>query len=334
MKEQPLFSIILPVYNCGQYIEKCLSSILSQSERNFECIIVDDGSYDDSVQLVTAAVDRDHRVKLLTQKHSGQSAARNKAIDAATGRYLVFIDADDFVSAMALNIIAQVIAQDRPDVVLFNTYAYEESTERLYIRKALPERRCINGKKLFKEMAMTGSVHDKWQLLFAPWAAVVNRDYIESNGLLFDESFSHGEDELWLTKALILANKVKISNEAYYYNRINRTGSLSMDKSIRKFESINGVIEELLNFAGNQDEEVREVTEERCRKLTINAMAAYSQARSGNSGREIKKKLKRSTDLLIRGNGKYKALGLFARIFGVNTAAWLCSKYIFMKRNI
>lgn len=89
-------SVILPVYNTGKYLRQCLESIENQTLKNFEVFCVDDGSTDDSVEIISEYVKKDSRFHLLEQKNAGGGAARNHGMEAAKGEYLAFLDSDDF----------------------------------------------------------------------------------------------------------------------------------------------------------------------------------------------------------------------------------------------
>lgn len=93
-----MVSIIIPVYNVEQYLPECLSSILCQTYKDIEIILVNDGSTDRSGELCRAAAESDNRVVLIEQKNAGLSAARNAGLDRASGEYIMFVDSDDYVS--------------------------------------------------------------------------------------------------------------------------------------------------------------------------------------------------------------------------------------------
>lgn len=93
-----MFSIIIPVYNVEQYLDKCLKSISKQTFLDFECIIVDDGSPDNSNAIIDKYVNKDQRFKVIHQKNMGLSAARNTGLDAAKGDYIAFVDSDDYIA--------------------------------------------------------------------------------------------------------------------------------------------------------------------------------------------------------------------------------------------
>ena len=89
------YSVIMPTYNCEKYVEEAIKSVLCQSFSDFELIIVDDGSSDNTVATITAVISGDNRARIITKEHAGVSATRNRGIDEAKGEYLLFIDGDD-----------------------------------------------------------------------------------------------------------------------------------------------------------------------------------------------------------------------------------------------
>ena len=95
--EYPVVSVIIPVYNSEKYTEKCIRSLLGQTYRNLELLIIDDGSTDQSGAILDRLAGEDTRIRLLHQKNAGVAAARNRGIDLATGTYLTFVDGDDYV---------------------------------------------------------------------------------------------------------------------------------------------------------------------------------------------------------------------------------------------
>lgn len=319
-----LFSIIVPVYNCGNYVGRCIKSILAQEEQ-YECFIIDDGSTDNSMEVIQHYIKEDARIKILSQRNAGQSAVRNRAIREATGKYLVFIDADDFVSDRALAVIKKTIINRNLQVAVFNTYAYDETLSKAMLRKPIIEKEYVDGKSFFKMFSSSG------RYIFSAWVAVVERNYIEENGLYFNEGLSHGEDEVWLTKVLILAERVGVSNDAYYYNRIDRKGSLSMESNFRRICSIMNAIDELQDFAKNRDEEIRTLISQRCTMLIISALAMYNRV---EYDKDIEVRLKQHLKLLRNGTMKYRVLGGISAMLGVRITSGICARYVLLMKKI
>ena len=115
----PYFSIIIPVYNVKQYLEKCLESVLCQSFGDFECILIDDGSKDGSSEVCDKLAFQDPRIRVVHKENEGVAVARNTGIGMATGEFLMFLDSDDTLSAGLLENCAQKLKQTGSDILVF-----------------------------------------------------------------------------------------------------------------------------------------------------------------------------------------------------------------------
>lgn len=128
-------SIIIPVYNAGKFIGRCISSLLSQTHKNWEAICVDDGSRDNSAAVIREYANKDSRIKLICQENAGVSIARNNALKLVEGTFLTFVDSDDFLHPQTLEISVKLAEQDSSDLVAY-TYSRSYRTN-LIIRHAL-----------------------------------------------------------------------------------------------------------------------------------------------------------------------------------------------------
>ena len=115
-------SIILPVYNVEKYVEKCLNSIKNQDYKNFEAIIVDDGSKDKSVEIIEAFIKKDDRFKLYHKENGGLSDARNFGMNFVTGKFVIFIDSDDYIENKMLTTLYENITKEKADVSICGIY--------------------------------------------------------------------------------------------------------------------------------------------------------------------------------------------------------------------
>ena len=124
----PKISVIIPVYNCAKYLPMCLNSIIYQTYDNLEIICINDGSKDNSGKILEQYKQKDTRIKVITQHNQGQSAARNKGIETATGDYISFIDGDDWVSLSLYQKFAKKLKEIKQDIdiYMFNACDYYE----------------------------------------------------------------------------------------------------------------------------------------------------------------------------------------------------------------
>jgi glycosyltransferase involved in cell wall biosynthesis len=127
-----LISVIIPVYNVSKYLDKCLGSICGQTYKNIEIIAVNDGSTDDSLAKLEQWKSRDERVILINKQNGGLSSARNAGIDIATGKYITFIDGDDFVDERLIEELHEIITKYDKKISICNRYYYfEDGTKKL-----------------------------------------------------------------------------------------------------------------------------------------------------------------------------------------------------------
>lgn len=126
---RPLVSVIVPVYNTAFYLTQCLDSIVNQSFKNIEIICIDDGSTDGSLNLLQKYAAKHKNIKLITQNHVGVSSARNAGIDAAQGKYITFVDSDDFVEPDMIETLYTYMQNNMLDWLLFQLRLYDETTD-------------------------------------------------------------------------------------------------------------------------------------------------------------------------------------------------------------
>ncbi len=131
-----LFSIIVPAYNSAAYIKKCIESVIAQTYTDFELILVDDGSSDNTLQLCRSYADADSRIKIIHKENGGHTSARNEGLKNATGKYVVFLDSDDWLDPMTLELCMAEIKKNNPDVIIFRL---KNSTEAAPFRVSAPD---------------------------------------------------------------------------------------------------------------------------------------------------------------------------------------------------
>ena len=129
---QPKISIIVPVYNSEKYLCGCIDSILSQSFRDFELILVDDGSRDSSQRICDDYAQKDSRVKVIHKENGGVSSARNAGLSAVRGGYLCFLDSDDTLEPDALQLMYQSISNENVDLVIAGYNRYDEDGTKIF----------------------------------------------------------------------------------------------------------------------------------------------------------------------------------------------------------
>lgn len=152
----PFISVIVPVYNCAAYVDRCLESILAQSYRNIEVIVVDDGSTDGSSDICKAYAAQDARVILVRQRNGGLSAARNTGLDRATGEYVAFVDGDDYIDHDMLEKYVTYLAAS-PDSIAIAGFKYVHD-DNDFLDIVYAKHRMLDTKKALEELYADESV--------------------------------------------------------------------------------------------------------------------------------------------------------------------------------
>lgn len=222
----PFFSVIVPVYNVAPYLGECLDSVLAQTFADWECLCTDDGSKDGSDLILDAYARRDPRFRIVHQPNVGVSAARNRALDRARGRYVTFVDADDVIAPERYALVASAIREGNPDLVALRgehyfvdgtcpayreptenckseTFETDEAVMRFFASRTLSSANTF----VYKHTLVKGT-------RFVPWVNV-------------------GEDTMFVWEALPVVRTVIICDYSGYYYR-QRPGSALHTPHLRK----------------------------------------------------------------------------------------------------
>lgn len=207
--EQPLISIIVPVYNAEPYLDNCLDSIAAQTWENLEVWLVDDGSTDASPALCDARAAADPRFHVLHQANAGVSAARNAALERATGRYLQFVDGDDYLPSTATERLVRTAGATGADLVIGRFWRVAGT------RKALQghiRRDGVFTRREFAEEMLKAPANFYYGVL---WNKLYRRDLIRMAQIRF-ENVVFAEDQLFNTRYLQAAQRFAAIDEAVY----------------------------------------------------------------------------------------------------------------------
>lgn len=215
-------SVIIPIYNSEKYLQGCLDSVLSQSYAEWECILIDDGSRDLSGSICDEYSKRDNRFKVIHKLNEGVSCARNTGIEIAEGKWIVFIDSDDYIMNCYLEELMRCVDKDVDFV--FSGYTKFQNDKILDV-VSFPSGRysdCMKS-KIIHTLSCIGT----------PWAKLYKREIIISNNIRFEKNLSISEDRLFMYSYLVYANSVFVSDRSDYYYRANEK---SISFTVRKPE--------------------------------------------------------------------------------------------------
>ena len=225
--KRPRVSVIIPVYNSEKYIGECLESLLSQTLSEIEIICVDDGSTDGSAEILMSYADKDPRVRVLNQENKGAGAARNYGLRESRGKYLSFLDSDDFFEPDMLEKAWKTIVHYKADFIVFGSDQYYMDTGE-YVRNPWVVRKAdIPPYQPFKYRELTGNVFKT----FVGWAwdKMYRRDFVMENGLYFQEQRT-SNDLYFVFSALVTAKKIAVNYRVLLHQRRGSGDSLSVTR--------------------------------------------------------------------------------------------------------
>lgn len=212
-----LVSVILPVYNADTVLHRCIDSILCQTYRNIEILVIDDGSTDASVTVAKSV--SDERVVVIEAEHKGVSHARNIGLQKMNGQFFTFVDADDFVANTYVETMLSDIEEYQADIA-FTKLEFHYQNELFDYREPTDENVFLaDGKKVIK--SCFGLDDNRRGFNAGVCGRLFRSDFYHEGNELFNEDFSYGEDAKWLFPIVMRAGKVVLDEKAlYYYNRI------------------------------------------------------------------------------------------------------------------
>ena len=217
-------SIIIPVYNGEKYIEECINNVLEQAYNDFELIIVNDGSKDDTKKICEKISKVDGRIKIINTENAGVSSARNKGINIAKGKYIVFLDADDKILSDIYKNMIMDIERENADLIMCsylsefdnrsekNIFAW---SDRLFEDIEIKEEVMKNTVSSIKENGEYKEV-----IMGSIWRCLFKRELLEVNNIRFRENLKYSEDLVFVLEYLNISKRVYTTNKCYYlYNR-------------------------------------------------------------------------------------------------------------------
>ncbi len=249
-------SIIIPVYNREDTIEKCINSLLNQTLEDIEIIIVDDGSTDSTSQICLSF--DDSRVKYIRKENGGASSARNLGISLATGDYIGFVDSDDYVITDYVEKLYSVCKDNDVDICIFD-YDIHRNDGSISHYTDLCSEGLFNRKSVENNVLYTslGIVDKNGNIAKYDWAVVrrwFKRELLITRKIKFDETLSNSEDCLFTFIATFYANSIYyLKNEQLYIN-VRNTNSVTNQYLNNYWEQRCRIIDEILSFANNSDE--------------------------------------------------------------------------------
>ena len=206
-----LLSIIIPVYNDEKNILRCINSVLSQTNPDFECLIIDDGSTDKTSSICNEQSKNDKRIRVFRKENEGISKTRQYGIDRVNGEYIYFIDSDDWIESSFVADILDKIEKNNPDLLFFDYF-----------------KNYTNKKKIYKSQNPNSEDNDiiiklilEKKILSCPWNFIISNKYLLVKNVTFNKNIDYGEDTLFILESMLNNPSIIYINKAYYHHFIN-----------------------------------------------------------------------------------------------------------------
>lgn len=319
----PILSVIIPVYNVEQYLDTCIKSIINQTLKDIEIILVNDGSLDKSPQMCDEYAKGDKRIKVIHKKNEGLGLTRNRGIEFATGEYITFIDSDDFININAYKNLYSIIQSNNLDVAYY--YYQRFNNENKVLDSTFTDSTDIYNKNeisglMLDMIASDISSKQDHTIACSSCTAIYRASIIKEHNIRFhSERELISEDLIFNLDFLKNAKRVAINRSEYYYYRNNL---ISLSNKVRKdwIEKIHSMYDYINNNSKNWQLNNKELRQRNIRLFIGNCRYAIIRYLSSTLSIQQKKEwlnneLKRPIWNEIYNTYKWKNLPTFPRIF-------------------
>jgi len=251
-------SIVVPVYNGEKYLAKCLDTIINQTYKNIEILLVDDGSTDRSKEIIKSYMEKDSRIIGFFGENKGVSSARNLGIKNSSGDYITFVDSDDWLDLNLYNEAIEKVEENNCDIVLYSfTKEFNSSPE---IKEVLPfkSEEILDRDRIYNDLILNLIAYEdetKESIMGSIWRCVFKSDLIKANNLYFDTEMHYAEDLIFCLNTFKLSNSIYILNKPFYHYRFSESSVTAVYKS-NHFERqllVYNKIKEVFNNSNDED---------------------------------------------------------------------------------
>lgn len=251
-----MISIIVPIYNSSKYIRQCIDSILMQTYKDYELLLIDDGSTDDSANISLEYVKRNNKIKYFYKKNSGVSATRNYGIDKANGRWVMFIDSDDyFIDKDLLQKCVDIVTKDENQMPVFNVRYIYDDLEKDGRRFSVYDN---NIQDIMLNILNYRKINNFYGEMFrASWGKMFDLEIIRKENIRFDEKLYIGEDAMFLIDYFNVNNNIILIDEPLYGYRVHNNSACRKYKADLLEQSQRQLDDILEKFDYTKDEKIR-----------------------------------------------------------------------------
>lgn len=296
-------SIIVPIYNVEKYLERCISSLINQTYKNIEIILVNDGSTDNSLIICEKYKDIDSRIILVNKENGGLSDARNKGLLKVTGEYILFVDSDDYIEKDTCMKFIKILTSVSPDIVVGNGFRVENNKMEL-IKTLNSKKLNLSGKEYLKRELKNNSMK------MMVWLNLYKKQFLLENNLYFKKGIFH-EDEEFMPRVFLKAKNVLITDFIFYYYVIRENSITTKRDQVSNLEHMYRICLDLnLIYDNIEDSELRKLLKnDLFNKYLGKIQDIYLNSYSNFKDIKIDKKLLKATSVSVK--NKVRLLILF-----------------------
>lgn len=231
-----LISVVIPIYNVEKYLDRCINSVLNQTYKNLEIILIDDGSPDNCPQMCNEYAAKDKRIKVIHKRNEGLGYARNTGIKESCGEYIIFIDSDDFIDKNCIKDSYELAKENDADIVVFGHYVYENGTIKVEKHPVINEQ--YSNKEIIQNKILPAMIEGNKGLMdLSAWGKMYSMNLIRNSDWLFCSEREYiSEDYYSLLNLFKYINKICFSSNAYYYYCLNSNSLSTSFKENRYYE--------------------------------------------------------------------------------------------------
>ena len=298
LNNQPLVSILLPVYNAETYLKKCVESVAGQTYTNLQIVLVNDGSTDGSWTMLQDMAAHDGRMEIFTQSNRGVAATRNRLLDLAKGDFILFVDSDDWIEPNTVELLVKEYEENHAEMIVYQMIDTYHNLRGTFTQ--------IQVIKFFLEhIGFNGSLCNK----------MTKRELFD--GLRFDETITYGEDALMVWQVLQRVHRVSIIKDQLYFVSVNRDSLSRQHFNDNKF-SVYKVWDTICNDVDSQWQEYGNLAHARfaCEMTLILRDAAKSGYKDMSHIKPLQAVLRRDSHLIAKTGVSTRAMSAFAWIVG------------------
>ena len=287
--EKTLISIVLPIYNIEKYLTDCIESVINQTYKNIEIILVDDGSEDNCATICDNYANKDKRIKVIHKENGGLSDARNAGLKIATGEYITFIDSDDIIDKQYIENLFEILVENNADIAICNYKEIEEKNNYKQLPKNYKPKNEIDIFDNIESLKQMYTSH-KHGMVFVAWAKLYKKELFIKNNIKYPEGKIH-EDTYTTYKLLYYAKKVVFTEKELYFYRLRKGSIMNSKFNLKKLDKLPAIEETCEFFLEKNEPELLKCAFNDYMKACIKLIYVIDNAYEGEDKENIEKEI-------------------------------------------